>query len=483
MRTSRLSLLLQAIVLAGLAACGGGGGDGPRVTANLQSLSFGNVPALMVGQRANVAAVASSGLAPQYASNTPAVCAVDSASGQVSTLAAGTCTLSASQAGNEAWAPVAATLTFPVQVDPRQRVSFAAAPPLSLGGTASVSATATSGLAVAYSSLTPSVCTVDSASGQVTNLALGDCTVAADQPGNATYNAAAQALQTLVVQVPAGVTVPGVPQGVAATLGADASSVVVSFSGVDSGGSPVTGVTVASSPAGVSVNALASPVEVHCPGGCAGKAFSVRASNLVGTGTASPAAEVLTTFRVLSTFREPDTQPRDTLFTGSFTLNSTTGAITGLAGQLTESMTGNAVGAGPYFDMTQVPLAHQLVTRRDAALGGTFVASFAKTTTSTFTTFGGGDGWSPEAGVANGGVFAGFPARHASSIQNAYILVFVPDDPFAPLTAAQIDKLAYADCAPGGMMGAVCMTATSVAGHGAVGTMSGFPLSQVISKP
>ena len=41
---------------------------------------------------------------------------------------------------------------------------------------------------------------------------------------------------------------------------------------------------------------------------------------------------------------------------------------------------------------------------------------------------------------------------------------------------------AYADCAPGGMMGAVCMTGTTVAGYGAVGTMSGYPVTQTITR-
>ncbi len=65
--------------------------------------------------------------------------------------------------------------------------------------------------------------------------------------------------------------------------------------------------------------------------------------------------------------------------------------------------------------------------------------------------------------MATAGVYAGSPARYATSIQNSYVLAFVPDNPFASLTAAQIAKLADADCAPGGMMGAVCMTATIVA--------------------
>lgn len=55
-------------------------------------------------------------------------------------------------------------------------------------------------------------------------------------------------------------------------------------------------------------------------------------------------------------------------------------------------------------------------------------------------------------------------------------------NPLAALTQAQINKLAYADCAPGGMMGAVCMTGTTVAGYGAIGTMSGYPVSQTMTK-
>ena len=60
-------------------------------------------------------------------------------------------------------------------------------------------------------------------------------------------------------------------------------------------------------------------------------------------------------------------------------------------------------------------------------------------------------------------------------------MIFVPDNPLTPLTQAQINKLAYADCAPGGMMGAACMTGTTVAGYGAIGTMGGYPVLQTIT--
>lgn len=466
-----------------LSACGGAAGDkGPRVRADAQSITLSAPPPLQTGASAQLSAAASSGLAVSYSSATPEVCSVDVASGQVTGLRAGPCSIVVSQSGNERWAAASVSQTFTVVPDPHQTLSFSAAPVLTLGSSATLQATASSGLPVSYTSLSPSVCSVDASTGLAQGLTLGDCIVEANQPGDATYLPAPQLTQTVSVQVPAGMTAPGVPQGVTATLGSNAASVIVSLSAIDSGGSPITGYTVVSQPAGITVQATSVPVTVSCPSRCSGYGFSMRATNAIGSGGASAAADVLTTFDVLTRFHEPDTQPRDSIFTGSFVLNSTTGAITSLAGQLTESMTGNAIGSAPYYDMTQVPLTYQLQSWRDTGLGGTFVASFAKNTTSTFSTQLGGDGWSPQAGIAIGGVYAGFPASYATSIKNSSVLIFVPDDPFAALNTAQIDKLAYADCAPGGMMGAVCMTGTSVAGNGSTGTMSGYPVSQQLTK-
>jgi PEP-CTERM motif len=181
------------------------------------------------------------------------------------------------------------------------------------------------------------------------------------------------------------------------------------------------------------------------------------------------------TYSITTTWYEPDTQPKNTIFQGSFDFDEHTGTVSNLHGMLSESMTGSNAS-----DMTWLTLSNQLVTWYDASLGGTFAAAFKNPTTATFWTGIGGDGWSPQAGIAVGGVYNGFPVA-GNNPGNAYALIFVPDDPTAALTQAQIDKLAYADCAPGGMMMAACMTGTSEAGYGAVGTMSGYPLSQTIT--
>jgi hypothetical protein len=143
-------------------------------------------------------------------------------------------------------------------------------------------------------------------------------------------------------------------------------------------------------------------------------------------------------------------------------------------------MTGNPGVPGPAGDygMTWLNLTHQLSSVYDATLGGLLVTTFLNPTTATF--FGGT--WTPGDGVDVGGVYSGYP-NPAKNPGNAYAMIFVnTTNPLATLTQAQIDKLAYADCAPGGMMGAVCMTGTSVAGYGSIGTMSGFPISQTITS-
>jgi hypothetical protein len=178
-------------------------------------------------------------------------------------------------------------------------------------------------------------------------------------------------------------------------------------------------------------------------------------------------------YDVVATFREPMTQPNDTIFTGAFSLDLTSKTVAGLAGSLTQSMTKvNGVYGGP---MTTVALANQLsavpVTLDGA--NGLLVTTFALPTTDTFA----GGGFAP-GGTQYYGLAEGLANNH-----NAYAMIFVNEsDPTAPVTQGQLDKLSYADCTAGGMMMSSCMTGTSAAGYGAKGTMGGYPLSQVITK-
>lgn len=206
---------------------------------------------------------------------------------------------------------------------------------------------------------------------------------------------------------------------------------------------------------------------------------------LIGTAmmliAGAPVAQAAnTSYNVLTTWYEPETQPNDSIFKGTFDYDSVTHTVSNLRGILSESMTGDLNHGYPNDSMIWLTLNYQLKSWYDSDLHGTFAATFLNANTNTFTTMFGGDGWSPQSGVDAGGVYDGFP-KPSKNPGNAYALIFVPDNPLAALTQAQIDKLAYADCAPGGMMGAVCMTGTSIAGYGAIGTMSGYPVSQTIT--
>lgn len=460
-QTMGWSLGLTALLLAG---CGRGG---PSINAYPQTISFGAAPLLTLHGSGTVSATATSGLAIGYSSATPAVCSVDSSSGVVTDISFGTCIIAADQSGNNEFAPAPqVTQSIDVTFNPFQTISFSAAPALTVYGTATVSATATSGLPVSYSSTTPTVCSVNTGTGVVTDITTGDCIVAADQAGDANYNAAPQVTQTITVAAWAGpVTSPSEPTGVMATVGNTPDTVTVSFIGpASSGGSPVTGYTVTSNPSGIPATGTASPISVPCATPCTGYAFSVIAANSVGNGVPSTQADVLTDYNVTATFYEPDTQPNNSIFTGSFTFNSTTSTVSNLKGSLTESMTGTP--------MATVPLVYQLSAVPDG-LGGLLVTTFALNTTNTFSEGGFAPG-SP--GLYYGYPSAANPARGGAG--NAYAMIDVNlANPTTALTFSQINKLAYADCTALGMMGDTCMT-----GYGGVGTMGGYPVSQTITK-
>lgn len=461
-RNVKLGIGLMVLPLLLMTGCLRGGGA--ALKANPQTIQFGAAPSLSYPGTATVTATASSGLAVSYSTITATVCSVSS-SGLVTANSAGTCTIAADQAGNADFAPAVQVTQSMSVTNPVQAITFGTAPTISIYGAGIVTATASSGLSVSYSSLTPSVCAVNS-SGVVSALAAGSCTVAADQAGNTFYLAAAQVTQIITVPAWSGaLAVPGAPAGVTATMGTVANTVQASFIGpASSGGSPVTGYTVTSSPAGMTATGTAAPLTLTCPVTCNGYAFSVAATNAVGTGAQSATADVLTGYNVTATFYEPATQPNDSIFTGSFTLDATTGTVTNLKGSLTQSMTGPP--------MSSVPLVYQLSAVSDGA-GGLRVTTFALNTTHTFS----------EGGFAPGspGLYYGFPSATNPAnggSGNAYAMIYVNlANPLAAPTTAQINKLAYADCTALGMMGDTCMT-----GYVGVGTMGGYPVSQTITR-
>ncbi|MDR2012015.1 MAG: hypothetical protein LBQ20_03015, partial [Rhodanobacter sp.] len=174
----------------------------------------------------NPAASASSGLAIVYSSTTSGVCTVDASTGDVTMVTTGTCTIAADQPGDATYV-AAAEVTQSVQITSAggataQTITFDAQIPASqtfaVGGTFPLNpaASTSSGLAIVYSSTTSGVCTVDASTGDVTMVALGTCTIAADQPGDATYAAAVQVTQSVQITSAGGATAQTITFGVQA---------------------------------------------------------------------------------------------------------------------------------------------------------------------------------------------------------------------------------------------------------------------------
>jgi YVTN family beta-propeller protein len=146
-------------------------------------------------------AKASSGLPVTFESQTTSTCTTSGSSGEkVTFLAAGTCTIKASQAGNTEWNPTTEEQSLTITKG-NQTITFAKPPSASFDeGSTTVEATASSGLPVGFESKTSGVCTTSGASGEkVTFLATGTCTIKASQPGNANWNAATSVEQSFTI--------------------------------------------------------------------------------------------------------------------------------------------------------------------------------------------------------------------------------------------------------------------------------------------
>jgi hypothetical protein len=165
-----------------------------------------------------------------FASTTTSICTVSGINGSIVTgVAAGTCTIAADQAGN-AFYDAAPQVTQSITIDAgSQTITFGAAPSVIVGGAGTVSATGgASGNPVIFSSNTPAVCTVSGTNGStVTGVSAGTCTIAANQAGNANYNAAPQVTQSFNVTAAAPTTFTVTPSAGANGTISPATSVVV----------------------------------------------------------------------------------------------------------------------------------------------------------------------------------------------------------------------------------------------------------------
>ncbi len=215
--------------------------SGPAtVTANFattQTITFNNPGSTtLITATVHLTGTATSGLTVTYSSGTTLVCTV--AGSTVTLVALGTCAITANQAGNSIYYP-ATPVTQSFAVTPAaQTITFnnpgSVALPL---GNVTLAATASSGLAISFASSTIASCTVTG--NTLTPVALGTCSITANQAGNSIYSSATPVTQTFgVTLIPQSISffLPGNPPGTVTldkqiTLSATATSgLPVSFS-------------------------------------------------------------------------------------------------------------------------------------------------------------------------------------------------------------------------------------------------------------
>ena len=134
-----------------------------------------------------------SGLTVAFTSLSTSICSVSGSS--VSFVSVGTCQIAADQSGSSTYSAAAQVIReFTVSIAD-QTITFGSIANKLLGiNPFSLVASTSSALTVTFSSATTSVCTV--ASGQVTILAVGTCTIKANQAGNGNFNAATEQTQS-----------------------------------------------------------------------------------------------------------------------------------------------------------------------------------------------------------------------------------------------------------------------------------------------
>ena len=169
-----------------------------------------------------------------------------------------------------------------------QTITFTNPGAQNFGTTPTLTASASSSLPVSFSSATTGVCTITSG-GSLTFITAGSCTINADQAGNAATNAATTISQSFLVNA----VVPGAPVIGTATAGNTQAS--VSFSApANTGGSSITGYTVTANPGGATASGVVSPLVVSGLSNGQAYTFTVTATNVAGTGSASAASNAVT---------------------------------------------------------------------------------------------------------------------------------------------------------------------------------------------
>ncbi|NDE18544.1 hypothetical protein EBZ80_26925, partial [bacterium] len=177
-----------------------GSATGNIIKAN-QTITFVALAAKAFGDaNFSLTATASSSLTVSYSSSNPGVATVSGST--VTIVGVGTTTITASQTGNSNYnAATSVDQTLTVNKGNQTISGVASTASKYVGDTYAVGGTASSGLALSYTSSNTGVATVD-ASGNVTVIGAGTATLTVSQAGNSNYDAATNVTQILTATLP-----------------------------------------------------------------------------------------------------------------------------------------------------------------------------------------------------------------------------------------------------------------------------------------
>ncbi len=188
------SCLFMAIVAFGF--------SGMASAKTNQTIAFSPASAnISVGGTVIVTATSTSGLHVSLSqdSTTTNYCSFNRQTGLVTGKGVGMCKINASQGGNITYASAKAVLSIPVTQKLAQTIIFGAAPNITVGGTGTVIATASSGLSVTLTSKSPTICSFITNTNTLKGQTAGTCTIAADQVGDTKYLAAPEVTQSFSI--------------------------------------------------------------------------------------------------------------------------------------------------------------------------------------------------------------------------------------------------------------------------------------------
>jgi hypothetical protein len=153
-----------------------------KIIKTAQTITFDAPTSIAPGAGAtNLVATSTSQLTVSFASTTPAICTISGTT--LTPVGQGTCSVTASQVGNDTFAPARDVKKSIKIIKTAQTITFDAPTSIALSaGTLALSASSTSQLTVSFASTTPLVCTISGST--LTLIKVGTCSVTASQAGN-----------------------------------------------------------------------------------------------------------------------------------------------------------------------------------------------------------------------------------------------------------------------------------------------------------